>query len=178
MGRFSRNESSGAEVFFVKCMFGGYWLNILAKGFALLTKVGGELQWQTTQPYHVKPLADVCYGKHVLILGHLIFWRNQSWPCWAIHHIFHVAGICKTTVILVGEAPILNKSPPKASLHGNIPIDSGHQAPQRSIDYMMANHKLDEWSLIHEELCPSTFCAPWQLDGNWNAKWSIFRCKK
>ena len=68
-------------------------------------------------------------------------------------------------MILVGAAPILNKSQRKASLHGNIPIDSGHQAPQRSLDYMMANHKLDEWSLIHEELCPSTFCA----HDNWTA---------
>ena len=71
----------------------------------------------------------------------------------------------KITVILVGEAPILNKSQPKASLHGNIPIDSGHQAPQRSIDYMLANHKLDEWSLIHEEVCPTTLCA----NDNWTA---------
>lgn len=33
--------------------------------------------------------------------------------------------------------------------------------------------ELDPWgSMPHHVLCK------WQLDGNWNAKWSIFRCKK
>ena len=61
-----------AEVFF---LWNACLVNILAKGFALLIQVGGELQWQTTQPYHVKPLADVCHGKRP------DFGSSTRWPC-------------------------------------------------------------------------------------------------